>query len=273
MSSRHTNLDVHTFDATFRGRPAQFKMTSVIGHVLSIDFPGAAPPVATVAKHSVPRLQVNSEYSLQATRLRCRCLPTPQPSTSRGTRPTRARSSTPPPSSARPTPRRGCAATCRARPRAQTIWCCGWTATERARTSASVRGRAAGSGSAVAQRGAAGAMDWLACFWRALAPRCPTRRCRRSDGQHGAVDEPRGRPAGIPRPLLRWASRLPCRRGSAPAPGSALLAKGREPPPCAVPCAPPPQPSALPRSGRPWLRWWSRIGQRRWRWMHGRSWT
>ncbi|KAL4458501.1 hypothetical protein ABPG75_013366 [Micractinium tetrahymenae] len=39
MSSRHTNLDVHEWNGTFRGRPARFKMTSVIGHVLSIDFP------------------------------------------------------------------------------------------------------------------------------------------------------------------------------------------------------------------------------------------
>lgn len=41
MSLRHTNLDVHAWDSSFRGRPAHFKMTSVIGHVLSIDFPGA----------------------------------------------------------------------------------------------------------------------------------------------------------------------------------------------------------------------------------------
>jgi len=34
----HT-LDVHEFEGTFQGRPADFKMTSVIGHVLSIDFP------------------------------------------------------------------------------------------------------------------------------------------------------------------------------------------------------------------------------------------
>lgn len=41
MSSRdYGTLPLHTFQGTFRGRPAQFKMTSVIGHVLSIDFPG-----------------------------------------------------------------------------------------------------------------------------------------------------------------------------------------------------------------------------------------
>jgi DNA topoisomerase-3 len=39
MHSRHTNLDVHQWDGNFRGVPATFKMTSVIGHVLSIDFP------------------------------------------------------------------------------------------------------------------------------------------------------------------------------------------------------------------------------------------
>ncbi|KAL4551942.1 hypothetical protein Ndes2526B_g06191 [Nannochloris sp. 'desiccata'] len=39
MHSRHTNLDVHQWDGQFKGLPATFKMTSVIGHVLSIDFP------------------------------------------------------------------------------------------------------------------------------------------------------------------------------------------------------------------------------------------
>ena len=39
MSSKHTNLDVHYWDGNFEGLPASFKMTSVIGHVLSIDFP------------------------------------------------------------------------------------------------------------------------------------------------------------------------------------------------------------------------------------------
>lgn len=40
MSSRHSNLDVHEWHGSFQGRPAVFRMTSVIGHVLSIDFPG-----------------------------------------------------------------------------------------------------------------------------------------------------------------------------------------------------------------------------------------
>ncbi|PRW60157.1 DNA topoisomerase 3-beta isoform X1 [Chlorella sorokiniana] len=39
MSSRHSNLDVHEWQGSFQGRPALFRMTSVIGHVLSIDFP------------------------------------------------------------------------------------------------------------------------------------------------------------------------------------------------------------------------------------------
>ena len=42
MASRHTNLDVHDWQGSFQGRPAAFKMTSVIGHVLSIDFPGGS---------------------------------------------------------------------------------------------------------------------------------------------------------------------------------------------------------------------------------------
>jgi hypothetical protein len=32
-------LDVHEWDGKFHGRAAHFKMTSVIGHVLSVDFP------------------------------------------------------------------------------------------------------------------------------------------------------------------------------------------------------------------------------------------
>ncbi len=32
-------MEVHEYDGTFKGRLAHFKMTSVIGHVLSIDFP------------------------------------------------------------------------------------------------------------------------------------------------------------------------------------------------------------------------------------------
>lgn len=38
MHSRRGQLDVHEFDGIFLGRPAHFKMTSVIGHVLSLDF-------------------------------------------------------------------------------------------------------------------------------------------------------------------------------------------------------------------------------------------
>jgi len=37
--SRRSFLEVHEYDGTFKGRNAHFKMTSVIGHVLSIDFP------------------------------------------------------------------------------------------------------------------------------------------------------------------------------------------------------------------------------------------
>lgn len=39
MHSRRAALDVHEFDGRFQGAPAHFKVTSVIGHVLSIDFP------------------------------------------------------------------------------------------------------------------------------------------------------------------------------------------------------------------------------------------
>ena len=38
LRSRRGQLDVHEFEGSFQERPAVFKMTSVIGHVLSIDF-------------------------------------------------------------------------------------------------------------------------------------------------------------------------------------------------------------------------------------------
>ncbi|KXZ51646.1 hypothetical protein GPECTOR_11g100 [Gonium pectorale] len=41
MASRRAALDVHEFDGRFRGQAARFKMTSVIGHVYSIDFTAA----------------------------------------------------------------------------------------------------------------------------------------------------------------------------------------------------------------------------------------
>ncbi|EFJ52569.1 hypothetical protein VOLCADRAFT_79203 [Volvox carteri f. nagariensis] len=41
LSSRRAALDVHEFEGRFRGQPARFKMTSVIGHVYSIDFTAA----------------------------------------------------------------------------------------------------------------------------------------------------------------------------------------------------------------------------------------
>ena len=41
MHSIRKSLEVHEYDGTFLGQPAHFKMTSVIGHVLSIDFPPA----------------------------------------------------------------------------------------------------------------------------------------------------------------------------------------------------------------------------------------
>lgn len=42
MQSRGRSLEVHEFEGSFLGKPgAHFKMTSVIGHVLSLDFPPA----------------------------------------------------------------------------------------------------------------------------------------------------------------------------------------------------------------------------------------
>ena len=41
MSSFRKSLEVHEFDGHFLGQAAHFKMTAVIGHVLSIDFPHA----------------------------------------------------------------------------------------------------------------------------------------------------------------------------------------------------------------------------------------
>ncbi len=37
--SRRAALDVHEWEGSFRGMPVLFRMTSVIGHVLSLDFP------------------------------------------------------------------------------------------------------------------------------------------------------------------------------------------------------------------------------------------
>ncbi|XP_077250449.1 DNA topoisomerase, type IA, core isoform X2 [Tasmannia lanceolata] len=39
MSTRRGSTDVHEFDGTFRGFHAHYKVTSVIGHVFSVDFP------------------------------------------------------------------------------------------------------------------------------------------------------------------------------------------------------------------------------------------
>ncbi len=41
MYSRRAALDVHEWEGRFRGQAARFKMTSVIGHVYSIDFTAA----------------------------------------------------------------------------------------------------------------------------------------------------------------------------------------------------------------------------------------
>jgi DNA topoisomerase IA len=40
-TSRRGALEVHEWHGVFRGEPAAFKMTSVIGHVYSLDFPPA----------------------------------------------------------------------------------------------------------------------------------------------------------------------------------------------------------------------------------------
>ncbi|PWA91809.1 DNA topoisomerase, type IA [Artemisia annua] len=39
MSSRRGSTEVHEFDGTFLGYRVQYKVTSVIGHVFSVDFP------------------------------------------------------------------------------------------------------------------------------------------------------------------------------------------------------------------------------------------
>jgi hypothetical protein len=41
MHSRRGALEVHEFDGTFQGSRAHFRMTSVIGHVYSLDFHSA----------------------------------------------------------------------------------------------------------------------------------------------------------------------------------------------------------------------------------------
>nr|GLL41464.1 DNA topoisomerase 3-beta isoform X1 [Ipomoea trifida] len=41
MSTRRGSTDVHEFDGMFLGSRAQFRVTSVIGHVFSVDFPAS----------------------------------------------------------------------------------------------------------------------------------------------------------------------------------------------------------------------------------------
>ena len=41
MHSRRGALDIHEWDGQFKGQRAQYRMTSVIGHVYSLDFPPA----------------------------------------------------------------------------------------------------------------------------------------------------------------------------------------------------------------------------------------
>jgi len=41
MSTRRLGTDVHEFDGMFKGSKVHYKVTSVIGHVLSTDFPPA----------------------------------------------------------------------------------------------------------------------------------------------------------------------------------------------------------------------------------------
>ncbi|XP_047261402.1 DNA topoisomerase 3-beta-like isoform X2 [Capsicum annuum] len=41
MSTRRGSTEVHEFDAMFLGSRAHYKVTSVIGHVFSVDFPAA----------------------------------------------------------------------------------------------------------------------------------------------------------------------------------------------------------------------------------------
>ncbi|VAI19319.1 unnamed protein product [Triticum turgidum subsp. durum] len=41
MSTRKGSTDVHEFDGMFQGSQAFFRVTSVIGHVFSVDFPPA----------------------------------------------------------------------------------------------------------------------------------------------------------------------------------------------------------------------------------------
>jgi len=80
MSSRRAALEVHEWRGTFRGEPASFKMTSVIGHVYSLDFPPAynswdrVDPLelfdaATVKSESNPKVQPGSSqwYSERTT--------------------------------------------------------------------------------------------------------------------------------------------------------------------------------------------------------------
>ena len=37
--TRRSAQDIHEWEGSFRGQPASYRMTSVIGHVYSLDFP------------------------------------------------------------------------------------------------------------------------------------------------------------------------------------------------------------------------------------------
>ena len=82
--SRRSFLEVHEWNGPFRGRPAHFRMTSVIGHVLSIDFPAKFQNWETTDPASLfdaPTLRSEANPKVEPTQwsppLQVTCLPQP----------------------------------------------------------------------------------------------------------------------------------------------------------------------------------------------------
>lgn len=78
--SSHKGLNgtcsVHEYTGTFAGQPVRFKMTSVCGHVMTLDFLGETPPPLFAlcpteeALHSVAQGPVGAREGLQTEKSR-----------------------------------------------------------------------------------------------------------------------------------------------------------------------------------------------------------
>ena len=144
VESRRGTLDVHEWTGQFKGRPARFRMTSVIGHVYSIDFPAryndwertdpeSLFDAETQKTEANPKVCAHMKQGLVV--WCCKPNPCSQPEQGcafKGWGLVAGREAS---------HRRAFATICSVRPRVATILSFGWTATARARTFASKVGR------------------------------------------------------------------------------------------------------------------------------------